>query len=107
VTIAAKALGVPHDVDNFIDPALWDQSNLYLLFFQWFEAFACGHWELPIVRDPGDLYDEFLKIDEFSKLIDGKLLRKGYKGVGYFGDREFHDDEEFEEYMKRRAEAAA
>jgi hypothetical protein len=108
VEVVAKSDGIPKGADNYIDPDLWDQSDLPRLFSQWFAALACGHYNLPTVNDPQSLYDELCSLDEFDKLIgEEKLLQKSYQlGSSYIGDREF-TDKEFEEHVKRKAETNA
>jgi hypothetical protein len=93
VTVAAKALGVPDDVENFFDPDLWDQSNLAHLFAQWFTTLTIGHWEVTPMADPSQVYDELMKIDEFHKLMEGRILRKKKCNDLGKGDR-FADIEE-------------
>lgn len=89
--VMPKAHGVPHNVDDFFDPSLWDQSNLGGLFLQWFATFTLGLWDVGKMNCPGQVWEELSSIEEFDAL-DSRRLHKKYDSDhhdGYCGDTAF------------------
>jgi hypothetical protein len=50
VEVVPKVEGIPK-ADNFFDPALWDQSNLAQLLFDWFSTLAVGLYGIKTMND--------------------------------------------------------
>lgn len=72
VEILSKFDGLPTDVDNFIDPSLWDQSNLSLLLFEWYSMLVIGQYGVKPLKSPMDVYESICwEIEEFAGLTRG------------------------------------
>ena len=68
----------PGECDGYIDPAEWDQSDLTLLFLNWFSMFAIEEYRP--MRHLGEVYYRLTGFDEFEKF--NNVVLHSQKTVG-------------------------
>lgn len=88
VEVVPKIDGIPRGVDNFFDPAHWDQSNVAQLLFDWFSILTVGLYRIEKMKDPGQVWEELCdSIEEFNE-IGNACLRLRHEGERiYEGDK--------------------
>lgn len=91
VDVVPKAAGIPKGVDNFFDPALWDQSDLSHLLFEWFAILTIGQYDIEPMKCPLNVWEALCEsIDEFAEVSKGwRHTQPEDEAWTYKGDRQF------------------
>lgn len=90
VKVVPKSAGIPKGVDNFFDPALWDQSNPAQLLFDWFSTLTAGLYYIEPMNDAYQVWEALCdSIEEFNQFANACLHQMKYDMENYKGDKEF------------------